>query len=735
MQRILLAIALCAGAASVRAGEPTPFDPAAAPPAEGDWLVGGTERRAEVFKSADGKELILDNGLLRRRIRIEPNAATVGLENLRTGTRLLRAANPEVRLKLDGQWHDAGGLVGQPDRGFLKEEWLDEATSGEDAWTLRSFEATEIVAPFPWKRSEESPALPWPPPGVSLAMTYRPPERLGKKLELVVVYDLYDSLPAMGKRFALKNLGDSPATLDSFELELLSLVEADSAVDERRPEDWERPLVHMQSDYAFSGMDHVTSDNTAEWRAEPEYATQVNYNLKTPCLLVSRPPVGPGVVLRPGETFESYRSVILLHDDWDRERRGLAVRRMQRALAPWTTDNPLMMHVRGSDRETFRRAADQCAEVGFEMIVYTFGSGLNMESEDPFYIKRIAEDVAYAHAKGLRVGAYSLLASRSISPEHDAINPDTGKPGGMTFGNSPCLCSEWGQRYFEKLGRFIEATNLDLLEHDGSYPGDVCASEKHPGHLGLADSQWMQWKAISEFYRWCRARDVYLNVPDYYFLAGSNKTGMGYRETNWSLPRELQLIHGRRNIYDGTWTKSPSMGWMFVPLVEYHGGGAAATLEPLRDHLDDYERHLVNNLAFGVQACYRGPRLYDSDETKEMVARWVSWFKEWRPILESELIHVRRADGRGIDAMLHVDPSREPCGMLVAFNPLDEHARTELTVPLYYTGLTDEAWVGDGYGISERYELKRDYSIDLEISIPARGFAWYPITAKPLRTE
>ncbi|WP_339324020.1 hypothetical protein [Paenibacillus sp. FSL W8-0194] len=69
---------------------------------------------------------------------------------------------------------------------------------------------------------------------------------------------------------------------------------------------------------------------------------------------------------------------------------------------------------------------------------------------------------------------------------------------------------------------------------------------------------------------------MYLNVPDWYFLNGSNKTGMGYREVNWDLPRERQLILGRQNIFDGTWKKTPSMGWMFVPPMPYHGGGAEA---------------------------------------------------------------------------------------------------------------------------------------------------------------
>ena len=56
---------------------------------------------------------------------------------------------------------------------------------------------------------------------------------------------------------------------------------------------------------------------------------------------------------------------------------------------------------------------------------------------------------------------------------------------------------------------------------------------------------------------------------------------------------------------------------MFVPLVQYHGGGADATLEPLSEHLDSYGAHLAQNFASGVQACYRGPRLYDTDETEK----------------------------------------------------------------------------------------------------------------------
>ena len=82
-------------------------------------------------------------------------------------------------------------------------------------------------------------------------------------------------------------------------------------------------------------------------------------------------------------------------------------------------------------------------------------------------------------------------------------------------------------------------------------------------------------------------------MPDWYFLAGSQQDRHGLPRDNWSLPREQQEIIERQNIYDGTWEKTPSMGWMFVPLAEYQGGGAAATIEPLDASTSThYETHL-----------------------------------------------------------------------------------------------------------------------------------------------
>jgi len=185
-------------------------------------------------------------------------------------------------------------------------------------------------------------------------------------------------------------------------------------------------------------------------------------------------------------------------------------------------------------------------------------------------------------------------------------------------------------------------------------------------------------------------------VSDYYYLVGSNKCGMGYRETNWSLPRALQAIHTRQNIYDGTWIKTPSMGWMFVPLVQYHGGGAAATIEPLDQHLGHYEAMMISNLGLGVQACYRGLRLYDTERTKAMVKSCVAWYKKYRDILESDMIHGRRAEGRDLDWMLHVNPKLKEKGLLAAYNPTNHAIAKTIRLPLYCTGLARAAFIRDG---------------------------------------
>ena len=42
-------------------------------------------------------------------------------------------------------------------------------------------------------------------------------------------------------------------------------------------------------------------------------------------------------------------------------------------------------------------------QVGFEMMIYSFGSGFSLESNDSKYLDNIRDDIAYAHWNGIEV--------------------------------------------------------------------------------------------------------------------------------------------------------------------------------------------------------------------------------------------------------------------------------------------------------------------------------------------
>lgn len=702
--------------------ELAPLTPQALEPPKADWLVVPCTRAGAVLRDGGAPQIVMTNGLVSRTFRILPNAATVGFDNLLTSSAIIRGVKPEAILELDGVKYAVGGLVGQPEYAYLRPEWIDGLKSDPAAFQFTGFEVGSTRPRFAWKRKPYSASLPWPPPGARLTLRFHPPGDKLAGLAVDVCYEMYDGIPLVCKWLAIRNGGPKPIRLKSFVNEILAAVEAETTGPVNPG--WEYPNLHVESDYAFNGATPLEADVTTHWVLDPQYVTQ---RWATPALMESRPPIGPDALVAPGTTFETFRTFELIYDSTDRERKGLALRRMYRTIAPWVTENPLYVNVTPADPVTVRRMIDQCAEVGFEMVGLSFASGFDIENDSPAYVREVKELVDYAHRKGIELGGYSLLASRSVGPADDVIDPRTKKPGGAVYGSSPCLGSRWGEAYIAKVKTFIERAGLDLFEHDGSYPGDLCASTRHAGHRGLTDSQWTQWQTIAGLYRWCRGRGVHLNVPDWYFLNGSNKVFLGYREENWTLPRESQVILSRQNIFDGTWQKTPSMGWAFLPLVNYKGGGAAALIEPLAEHLEAYEAHLAQNFGCGIQACYRGWRLYDTEATKAMIKKWTQFYRKYRPILESDIIHVRRPDGRHLDAMFHVNPQLKPRGLAFVFNPRDCEVESTLVLPLYYTGLTDVASVRREHGKPASYRLDRNFQISFPLKMAAKSWTWLAV--------
>jgi hypothetical protein len=134
---------------------------------------------------------------------------------------------------------------------------------------------------------------------------------------------------------------------------------------------------------------------------------------------------------------------------------------------------------------------------------------------------------------------------------------------------------------------------------------------------------------------------------------------------------------------------------------------------------------MFQNYGAGIQACYRGPRLYDTEETKRTVIEIIDWYKKYREILNSDIIHLRKPDAKDWDGIMHVNPNIKEKALALFFNPTDKEIVRTVKLPLYYTGIDKVARIRECEGRSKKYKLERDYSVTLKITIPAKGYTWY----------
>lgn len=694
-------------------------------PSQNDWLVNPIQQKANII--VNHQQIILDNGLLKRTFVVSPNVACVSYTNSTNGQQLLRSIEPEAKLILDNKTYLVGGLKGQSEKAYLKNEDTNKLTPYDSSFqytkhTIRDIKPFINWKPNSWVMNKQQAT------GKQIAFEYTCSMKAVQGIVITVYYELYDGIPLITKWISIQNKSNKAIKVNRIVNEVLGLVEEESAVVGKPTEMKKQHGIYVETNYAFNNaMRYDINDQTTHWQTDSTYTSQVNYNFETPCLLEVYPEKAPGIHLQPNEIIKSVRTQELLMDSYDRQRRGLMLRKMYRTIAPWTTQNPIFMHLVSKSDDEVRLAIDQCVATGYEAVILSFGSNLDMEDSSQANITRWKNLATYAHKKNILLGGYSLFSSRRISDDDDVVDIKTGKPGGAFFGNAPCFGSKWGLAYRDKIKYFFAATGFDIWENDGPYPGDMCASNSHPGHKGYDDSQWTQMEIQKELYHWLNEKGVYINAPDWYFLDGTHKIAIGYREVNFSLSRAQQKIINRQNIHDGTIEKTPSMGWGFVPLTKYQGGGPEAILEPLSEHLKDYEQLMMQYYGAGVQACYRGPRLFDTEATKNVVSNTISWYKKYRNILNSDIIQLRRADGREWDGWMHVNPQLPQKGFIMLFNPTNQAITRTIQLPLYYTGLISKATIIDKNGKLETYKLNRDYTINFTFTIPPDTYNWFII--------
>jgi len=366
------------------------------------------------------------------------------------------------------------------------------------------------------------------------------------------------------------------------------------------------------------------------------------------------------------------------------------------------------------------------------MLIFSFGTSFDLEDISPKNLAAVAQQVQYAQSKGIEVGGYDLICEDrgyggyggNVGLEWDVIDPDTGLPG-----PNACFASGWVDKLTDIVYTFVNATGLTMLETDGPYGGGPCASTRHDHHTDLSDSIYRQTQMQGLFYEKFRGlNNMFFNQPDSYFFQGGNKNPMGYNEDQFSLPRWQDISVSRQGMYDDTFTKIPTQGWMFVPLVDYHGGGDAAAFEPLYQNLADYEWALAQYMGAGVAACYRGYELYDTKETKAVVQKWVQFYKQYRDIIISDIIHVRRPDMQGIDCFMHVNPSLSNIALAMIFNPTDQYINESLRLPLYYSGRPKLVIVQEQGGRGTQMTVDQNYDITVQVNLAPRNITWFVIS-------
>eukprot|EP01006_Ploeotia_vitrea_P056121 TRINITY_DN68068_c5_g1_i1.p1 TRINITY_DN68068_c5_g1~~TRINITY_DN68068_c5_g1_i1.p1 ORF type:complete len:737 (+),score=52.82 TRINITY_DN68068_c5_g1_i1:17-2227(+) len=724
----------------------------------GDWLVNPNYGPVTVtnFEYTHGpqgpvKAVQLSNSLISRRFVLQPTFGTIDyLRNasLRHGglQSMFRAVEPEAEVTLDNIVYKVGALQ-QPNVSYAYcNRTALQLDVDPDAFTYSSHKIGAPVAHIPWKPgTRHSPKLSWPPKGANLQVTFKPPASAPpqhKDISITIYYEMYENMPLLSKWMVITNTNPTTAVqVNHATVELFAANGADGlyethgsiAPDKGRVP----PLFEARTDQAHSANCKWENDNTHSYphKSSAFGFHNVEQGAVTPLLNCSYE-LGPGVRIgghsKRGPSLATFRSLQLLHDNTDMDRMAIARYHVTARLAPWTTENPVFFHFADSITDAnFKHAIDQMAAVGFEMLIYSFGTNFTLETTDERVIQEIAGQIKYAHSKGIEVGGYDLIClergnggyGRHVPEKWDNVQ-ESGKKG-----PDACFASGWYDQLLFYVTNFIDKTGLSMLETDGPYGGEPCKSTTHEHHHDWDDSIYEQTQFQSRFYEEMRNRSVFINQPDNYFFQGGQKTGMGYNENQYSLPRWQDLTISRAGMYDDLYTHIPTQGWMFLPLIQYHAGGAAAEFSPVSEHYKAYEFALAQYLGAGVAACYRGHQLFDTPGTEALVKKWVSFYKAHRQTLISPIVHMRRADGQSWDGWIHVNSQLTEKGVAMIFNPTEETINTHIALPLYYTGLETTAMITQEGGAATKYTLQRDYSVVLPLRMAPKTVTYFVVTA------
>lgn len=689
-----------------------------------------------VVKTEGEGEVTLSNGAISRTFAIPEKGGTgfytKSYANTYIGKELVNGSNtPEVILSLYNKpyeevYNRKKIIDNTPGYYFIGGENAAENTFAFDSYEIRSITADDVQ--FQWKKNAHSYSDPaaedWPPKGMHAEFNFVAPSSFPadyQGLQVKVIYEMYDNCAVMKKRVEIVNTKDTMVMIGGLAPEVLSANGNDNM----------KELMLIQSDFTTETTSSNHPKEKCLCQKEPDGSPfkalggdrrHICYDLG-PAYEIS---TDPGKAA--ADRFISFNTYELIYSTYWLEQRALEEEGYYRKMFPWITDNPLTYHC--TDYLT-KEEIDMAVEGGFDMIIHSYNADgssdeKQMLARDQKTLDKYKELVDYAHSRGIEVGMYQ--GHHKLNQYGSKYKPD-GKPKDLTYGGNDggkygvfCMASAAFDDYWDNFRYFVEYTGLDCIEIDGAYGSWDCLNgedhinedketdpdpngvdkttgdaSKYRVHHGYFDSKVVQWENITrELCETFREMDTYIRVPSWWYAIGGNKNTIGYEEIAWSQPRQEQLIYGRQMIYNAGYARTMSMCWSHIPFSQYHGGGDSAAFLPFSEKIDDYNWVVAQNVGNGVTSDFRGKDLYD-ETVLPILTRWVNFFDRYRGIVNSDMVHISQARSNDnplrtgkMDTLYHVNANNEgEKGLLWVYNQTDEERTEIITVPMYYTGLTE----------------------------------------------
>lgn len=714
----------------------------------------------EAVCNEDQGKLILENGIIRRVFSTEGAFRTVNLTFLRDGRNLVV---PPANFEAITPWGHGDEVKEKKPPAPCREVEisLDGKTASLGLGEGFKYESHDL------KRKEDS---------LTLRVKFVPLLAEWQGLELELYLTIYDNEPFFIKWIKLINNSDKTVTVTGCKPEVLRMPTAGdvsymreitrTAYPMGRPNyasDQVREPFACSTGYTPPKNDPVIYVDHSTQKTELfGFSLITDYVFQPPSIgangqeILTQFPEGPNMRVSPGGDFESFRTYFVLFEG-DLEDGSLAFRRMIRKVCPWTKDFVVMFahtYWRKSHSEKVRstgifdpsplyRSIDQAAETGFDVWMFDMGlwpttwGDFEPRPEFPNGVSDMRQVSDYAHSKGLKVNIHTS-DDYALDRNKHPLTDESGKCVSVDIGvHTDCLkrhanhmtrdkdgkqrdvymcgCSGWHDYMLKKALPFYEAIDLDLIDPDGAEGHSImCYAKDHP-HASPEESQYMNWKLNYERFKLYREKGWIVQAP-----GGVSSLFRG----NSTIHTYTREISSYKDVYDLALATRKDLyrGSLYVPNT---ADNYFLALNPnVMLDFDIFKKPERIDYYFASIACYgvtivvSGESVYETEEAKQIISRWLALLHAHHDILCRDIIHLAPVTGKNIDAIMHVADRGATRGFLAAFNPTRSVLTTRLVIPGKHVGNIDRLMMRDlktGLEIAIKPDRAGNFLYDVEI--------------------